>query len=168
MPVLDAMQTAARAKVGKTTYWIPRIYIKDFEKDFEFPLSDMPETTGSADRPVKPVQRECAIIDGKEIEFASAEDKFKRLAAEWKSDRGPQSNISRLSMNFAYQQIIGMGNAAIPFIIRELEQKSDHWFWALSAIAGVDPIPEKSKGVMAEMAHAWIAWYQKDENRRRS
>ena len=35
----------------------------------------------------------------------------------------------------AYQQIISMGEAALPLILRELERNKDHWFLALMAIA---------------------------------
>jgi len=33
----------------------------------------------------------------------------------------------------AYQQIIDMGLAVIPLILRELEQRPNHWFAALRA-----------------------------------
>jgi hypothetical protein len=108
------------------------------------------------------------LLDGETIELDSAEAKFILLVKNWKTERGPTSTVQRIAMSFAYQQIIGMGDVAIPFIIRELERNADHWFWALSAITGIDPVPQKSKGVMDEMADAWIEWYQANENRWRT
>jgi hypothetical protein len=84
--------------------------------------------------------------------------KFTMLVRAWKAERGPQSSITRLSMHPAYQQIIGMGDAAVPLIMRELESIPDHWFWALNAITGADPVPESSRGVMREMVKAWLDW----------
>jgi hypothetical protein len=86
------------------------------------------------------------------------ETKFKTLTDKWKAERGPISSIGRLSMHPAYQQIIGMGDVVVPLILRELEQQPDHWFWALHAITGADPVPESSRGIMREMASAWVNW----------
>ncbi len=84
--------------------------------------------------------------------------KFSALAHAWTSQRGPVSSISRLSMHPAYQQIIGMGEAVVPLILRESEQRPDHWFWALNAITGANPVPKASEGVLNEMAAAWLNW----------
>src|SRR5438045_937234 len=86
------------------------------------------------------------------------ESKFKALAARWRADRGPESSIARLAMHSAYQQIIGMGEAAVPMILSELEARPDHWFWALNAITGDDPVPEADRGVMKQMVAAWLDW----------
>ena len=42
-------------------------------------------------------------------------------------------------MHPAYQQIIGMGADAVPFILLEMEEHGGYWFWALSAITGQNP-----------------------------
>ena len=58
----------------------------------------------------------------------------------------------------AYQSIIGMGPAAVPLLLRELESNLDNWFWALKAITEADPVPESIRGDGAAMAQAWLAW----------
>ena len=58
----------------------------------------------------------------------------------------------------AYQQIIGMGKEAIPLILEELQREEDHWFWALKAITGEDPVPGKDWGKIQAMRAAWLAW----------
>jgi hypothetical protein len=40
----------------------------------------------------------------------------------------------------------------------ELAKEPDHWFWALEAITGENPIPVGSEGKIREMAQAWIEW----------
>lgn len=43
-------------------------------------------------------------------------------------------------MHPAYQQIIGMGEKALPLILRDLRDRpTGHWFWALNAITGEEP-----------------------------
>ena len=85
-------------------------------------------------------------------------DKFRRLAAQWRAERGPTSSISQLAMHPAYQQIIGMGMEVVPLLLGELARELDHWFWALKAITGVDPVSPASRGKMREMAEAWFHW----------
>ncbi|WP_333155627.1 hypothetical protein [Microcoleus sp. SVA1_A1] len=43
-------------------------------------------------------------------------------------------NSSTYLFFIPYQRIIGMGQPVVPLIFRDLEQKSDYWFWALRAI----------------------------------
>jgi hypothetical protein len=62
------------------------------------------------------------------------ERRFRDLADRWHRETRLLSSVSKMSMHPAYQQIIGMGAAAIPLILRELEQTRDHWLWALYAM----------------------------------
>lgn len=84
--------------------------------------------------------------------------RFKELAAIWKRERGPTSSVAKMVMHPAYQQIIGLGPAVVPALLRELEYEPDHWFWALKAITGVDPVPPESRGKVQAMAQAWVRW----------
>ena len=86
------------------------------------------------------------------------EQKFRRLASQWKQDTAILSTADQICMHSAYQQIIGLGPAALPLILRELQREVDHWFWALYSITGADPIPEESRGNMREMAQVWLEW----------
>ena len=84
--------------------------------------------------------------------------RFQALAAEWKRDVAWSSSVADIAMHPAYQQIIGMGPAAVPLLLRELEQRPDHWFWALRAITGIDPVSPEHRGYLSAMAKAWLAW----------
>ncbi|MEG3848501.1 hypothetical protein QT971_14170 [Microcoleus sp. herbarium19] len=68
------------------------------------------------------------------------------------------SLVAQKSMHAAYQRIIGMGPAVVPLILRDLEQKPDHWFWALRAITGDNPVKPEQRGRMKLMTQAWIEW----------
>lgn len=86
---------------------------------------------------------------------------FGLLADRWRRETGMLSSISRKAMHPAYQRIIGMGVGAIVPILQELQMRSDHWFWALNAITGENPVPEESLGNLGQMADAWILWGRK-------
>jgi hypothetical protein len=86
------------------------------------------------------------------------EQTFESLASEWRRGRGFSSKVKDLVMHPAYQRIIGMGQAAVPFLLKEMERTPDHWAWALRAITGEDPVPPSSRGKLLETAKAWIQW----------
>jgi hypothetical protein len=83
---------------------------------------------------------------------------FATLAAEWKAACGPTSSVTRMASIPAYQKIIALGEAAVPLILSELEREPDHWFIALHAITGADPVPKESRGRLKEMTAAWLRW----------
>lgn len=87
-----------------------------------------------------------------------AAERFRLLAESWRLERPPTSFASELAMHPAYQQIIGMGEKAVPHILCELEKDPDHWFWALKAITGADPVAPESRGRLPEMVAAWLFW----------
>jgi hypothetical protein len=89
------------------------------------------------------------------------EQRFLALADEWRRSQGVTSSLTQLVMHPAYQQIIGMGKAAVPLIFRELEKNPDHWFWALKSITGVDPVSEENRGNIRQMAKLWLEWGSK-------
>jgi hypothetical protein len=84
--------------------------------------------------------------------------RFDQLAAQWREDCKYSSFLTERAMHPAYQQIIGMGRGALPLIFEDLQRGPDHWFWALRAITGEDPVPPNSKGKLPEMTAAWLTW----------
>jgi hypothetical protein len=89
---------------------------------------------------------------------AAIREQFELLALRWKRERGPHSSSARLTAHPAYQEMIDLGPAVVPLLLRELERAPDHWFRALHALTGADPVPEASRGKVREMAEAWIRW----------
>ncbi len=88
----------------------------------------------------------------------SIEQKFMRLRDEWKTKRGHHSDTVSLVTHAAYQQIIGMGRDAVPYLLRELALAPDRWYWALRAITCEDPVPTEARGNSKAMAQAWLEW----------
>ena len=89
---------------------------------------------------------------------AGRRQRFSRLAEEWRNQNSASSFIEDLVIHSAYQEIIGMGPAALPYIFEEMEQRLDHWFWALRAITGVNPVPSEYAGNLPNMTKAWLDW----------
>ena len=93
-----------------------------------------------------------------ESELNSLDRTFTALASQWREATETISSIDDMVLHPAYQRIIGMGPAVLPLILRELQRRPDHWFWALRAITGVDPIREEQRGNVREMAADWLGW----------
>ena len=89
---------------------------------------------------------------------ASAEQKFQRLAAVWRAETGHLSSLSQMFNHPAYQEIIAMGPDVVPSLLRDLEKEPDHWFAALWAITGAQPVPPEDRGRVDRMAEAWLRW----------
>jgi hypothetical protein len=56
------------------------------------------------------------------------------------------------------QEIISMGEAVVPLMLRDLEQQPRLWVWALPDITGEDPVPEADAGNIRKMSEAWLRW----------
>lgn len=89
---------------------------------------------------------------------ADVKDLFEDLKSEWKSKSQYMSNSARIATVWEYQQIIGLGPQVVPIILAELERETDHWFWALEAITGINPVNREDAGNVAKMAGVWLAW----------
>jgi hypothetical protein len=87
--------------------------------------------------------------------------KFLGLAHQWKLERGCSSRVKDLVATPAHEEIVKMGWAAVPCIIREfVEGRVDHWFWALHVITGENPVKEEHRGYLKLMAEDWCRWWR--------
>jgi hypothetical protein len=86
------------------------------------------------------------------------EEKVQRLAAAWQQAVAHQSSTRIRDNHPAYQAIIGMGPAVVPLLLRDLAVNRRHWFTALSAITGADPVPPEDAGNIPRLAEAWLRW----------
>lgn len=88
------------------------------------------------------------------------EQVFKSLANQWREDTEHMSNMNKAIVHPAYQQIIGMGKAIpseiLPLLLRELEERPDHWFRALVEITGTDPALEEE--TFDGAVRSWLDW----------
>jgi predicted DNA-binding antitoxin AbrB/MazE fold protein len=115
--------------------------------------------------PVDPVPSDWK--DGQELQVHQAlatgvstelRRRFNVLSAQWKEETRYLSSTTDIATTPAYQRIIGMGMPVVPLILEDLQIQPYHWFWALNAITGEDPVPQSMRGGVREMADAWISW----------
>jgi len=93
------------------------------------------------------------ITRQKEISY-----QFQNLMRKWKDDTMFTSSTTKMCSNPSYLRIIGVGKKVLPFIFRELEREPNHWFVALEAITGDDPVSPGHIGNVREMAKDWLSW----------
>lgn len=82
-------------------------------------------------------------------------DVFNDLAGKWREETAGLSSIQSIVHNRWYQQIIGLGPAAVPLILEDLRDgPGGYWFWALTAITREDPAKGTTRYSDARMA--WL------------
>jgi hypothetical protein len=84
--------------------------------------------------------------------------KFRQLADQWREQTRAVSSDSDIVANFAYHQIMGMGERALPFIFDEMQTHGGRWFWALRAITGENPVRPEDRGNVRRMTATWLEW----------
>jgi len=86
------------------------------------------------------------------------EKEFRRWADEWIGETGFLSDPTRKSMHRAHFKIIGMGEKALPLILKEVQRMTAHWFVALDAISPVNPVRPEDQTNLVRTANAWLEW----------
>jgi hypothetical protein len=82
---------------------------------------------------------------------------FQVLAGNWRRQTGHHSILEQKILHPYYQQIIGMGEKALPYLIKALDYKPSHWFWALRAITRENPAKDAS--TVDQAVQAWRDWW---------
>lgn len=85
-------------------------------------------------------------------------ERFMELKREWVEQTMFSSSITEIVEHSAYQQIISMGDSALPLIFSELRRDPDHWFVALQKITNENPVKPENKGNMKKMTEDWLRW----------
>src|SRR6188768_1671570 len=93
-----------------------------------------------------------ATFEWPAIAGESAEERFHRLASQWEEESAHLSSVTEMIMLPSYQKIIGMGWAAVPFMLEDLKNEPLHWFAALRSITDVNPVPPQDAGNIKKMA----------------
>jgi hypothetical protein len=86
------------------------------------------------------------------------EQRFRRLESLWTAETGHLSSTTKIVNHPAFQEILSLGSAVVPFMLRDLEARPHLWVWALPRITGADPVSESDCGNIARMSQAWLRW----------
>ena len=85
-------------------------------------------------------------------------DTFRRLADRWEEDTIYLSNPRQKTQHPAHQEILDMGAAAVPLILKRLKDQGGHWFSTLRTITAADPVAAEDRGNVSAMTEAWLEW----------
>ena len=89
----------------------------------------------------------------------SVKSRFDQLVAKWKQDTLIISNTRLLVEHPAHQEIIELGEDALPLILQDLKDSPWLWFHALGEITGLGHTPGGSMPNSAEeLRQSWVNW----------
>jgi hypothetical protein len=86
---------------------------------------------------------------------------FTEHAERWKDETGHLSSLTKAFAHPSYLRIIGLSHYSSEYkleslLLHELKDEPDHWFAALSAITGEDPVlPEDD---FDQAVKKWLKW----------
>jgi hypothetical protein len=86
------------------------------------------------------------------------EEHFHRLACAWEKAVAHHSSTTLRNNHPAYREVIGLGAAVVPLLLRDMEARQTHWFGALREITGANPVPKSAAGNVPLIIETWLAW----------
>ena len=86
------------------------------------------------------------------------ERRFLDLVERWRSETRGDGVGTRMLTHPSYLEIVEMGPAVVPLILRDLAAGGGFWIGALTKLTGEDPVPAAERGRNAKMREAWLAW----------
>jgi hypothetical protein len=86
------------------------------------------------------------------------EQRFARLADVWLKETAVLSSPERMMAHPAFQEIVSMGEAVIPCILRVMGKSEGYWFLALGEITEEQPFPPAIAGKVELIEQAWFDW----------
>jgi hypothetical protein len=81
---------------------------------------------------------------------------FEEQRVIWQSETAFLSSFDDIVYHPAYLRIIGMGPQVLPLIFEQMKAEPGHWFVALEAITGAQPVEPEADFMGA--THQWIEW----------
>jgi hypothetical protein len=89
---------------------------------------------------------------------ATTSERFEVLFQRWKKETALLSSGTAIVGHPAYQEVIEMGDAVVPFILIKLQEDPQHLFYALYKITGENPVPKAHAGDLDSMTADWLDW----------
>ncbi len=86
------------------------------------------------------------------------QERFQKLADLWENETVLLSSSDHATECPTHQEIVSMGESAVPLILERMQSQGGHWFQALRDITGVDPVNPEDRGNVAAMQEAWLDW----------
>jgi hypothetical protein len=97
-----------------------------------------------------------AIVDGRQMSFPTAAEKFEALSRSWEDYHLGRSVIDY--HDFAFEQIVGMGPCAVPHLLYKIADGKSEWIYALKCITGFEAEAPEMEGNDEAVLQAWNDW----------
>jgi hypothetical protein len=98
-----------------------------------------------------------ADLSGRPIDWI--EEKFQILVAWWREGTMYLSSPTESARHPAYQQVIAMGPAVIPLILRDLRDNGGNWYIALRNLVADPPyITAEAASNTQAVISEWLGW----------
>ena len=104
--------------------------------------------------PRKPKTWSLVSINSDPQDLTEAE--FGQFAEQWRRDTFFHSSLSKKFTHPAYVTIMAGGKSVLPFILKDLENNPDHWFYALRYIVRKDVASGAAN--FDDARAAWLDW----------
>ena len=88
----------------------------------------------------------------------AARERFWELADQWENETVLLSSSDQATEHPAYQEIVSLGESAVPLILERMQSKGGHWFYALHDITNADPVNPADRGYVVAMQESWLQW----------
>jgi len=83
---------------------------------------------------------------------------FERLADEWEEATLFLSFSDQAAAHPAHQEIVSMGERAVPLILERIQTHGGHWFHTLREITNANPVQPADRGRVEAMKASWLEW----------
>ena len=93
-----------------------------------------------------------------ETEEGKTERLFQKLSKRVFDEFGPSSDIEKLYSSHSHLEVVGLGQGAVPLLLRDMSAKRRPWFVALAAITRANPAKSVEPGDINGLINAWLAW----------
>jgi hypothetical protein len=100
-----------------------------------------------------------AVVDKRSAIQAAVQRNF----AEWMDGVGISSDGTVIISHPAYKRIVSLGQDAIPFILKNIQQKPSLLAWALFDITKENPVRPSDYGKLDKITKAWVKWGKKNK-----
>jgi hypothetical protein len=81
----------------------------------------------------------------------------KNVAALWR-DTAKLSSPSDIAAHESYRAILDMGDDAVPYLLRDMQENRRTWFRLLAKITQENPVTDSDIGKPDRMINAWLHW----------
>ena len=99
--------------------------------------------------------------DAKDAKHADRE-RFNELADRWEEETLFLSFSDQAAAHPAHQEIVSMGERAVPLILERMRSQGGLWFHALRDLTGANPVAPEDRGKTDAMQTSWLHWGERN------